>query len=231
MSSTKPSLVNGSSTPMLCGHCGKYSVFQTRGEGTQHGVVPWKNPIKALQEGIDGQTITTWRIQECTMCNQPTLVQEIVVSDFNEVGGEDIRTADVTVLYPKATSKTLPADLPIAIAKEYEAALQVQNISLNACAVLLRRTLEATFNHEKAQGKTLEQKVDNLLKSANIPSLLAGMAHLGRQIGNLGAHVDADEVTEEDVAVLLNFIDVIFLYFYTTPTKVVAFKEKLKKTP
>jgi Domain of unknown function (DUF4145) len=113
----------------------------------------------------------------------------------------------------------------------YKAALQVQNISLNACAVLLRRTLEAIFNHEKAEGKTLSEKVNHLLKSASIPPLLAEMAHLGRHIGNLGAHADAGEVTEEDVTVLLNFIDVTLVYLYTTPTKMLAVKERLKRTP
>jgi len=217
---------------MLCGHCGKHGVFQVRSEGTQHGEVLWKNPADAIQSGHDGQKITTWRVLECATCHQPTLVQELVDYTFDYEDGATIYAAETTVLYPKTSAKVLPADLPPKIAEEYKAALQVQHISLNACAVLLRRTLEAIFNYEKApQGKTLEQKVDYLLKSANIPPLLAEMAHLGRHIGNLGAHVDADEVTEEDVTVLLNFIEVIFVYFYTTPKKVLAFKEKLKKTP
>lgn len=129
MSSTKPSLTNGSSTPMLCGHCGRYSVFQIRGEGTQHGYARWKDPIKALQQGIDGQTIITWRILECTICNKPTLVQEVIISDFNDIGGEDIRDTDVTVLYPRTRTTIALTDLPPSIAKEYEIVLKVQNIS------------------------------------------------------------------------------------------------------
>lgn len=233
MANVKSSLVHGSSTPMLCGHCGRPSVFQPRSEGTQYGHTPWEDSRAAKAAGIDGQIITTWRVLECSTCHQPTLVQEVVAYSYNddEQGNPTIDAADTTVLYPRTATKAVPADLPPKIAEEYKAALQVQNISLNACAVLLRRTLEAIFNHEKAQGKTLEQKVDYLLKSANIPPLLAEMAHLGRHIGNLGAHVDANEVTEEDVTVLLNFIEVIFVYLYTTPTKVLAFKERLKKAP
>lgn len=218
---------------MICGHCGRQSVFQLRSEGTQYGHTPWEDSRDANRAGIDDQTITTWRVLECSTCHQPTLVQEVVEYIYNDdyQGNPMIDAADTTVLYPRAATKVVPADLPPKIAEEFKAALQVRNISLNACAVLFRRTLEAIFNHEKAQGKTLEQKVDYLLKSANIPPLLAEMAHLGRYIGNLGAHVDANEVTEEDVTVLLNFIEVIFVYLYTTPTRVLAFKERLKKAP
>jgi hypothetical protein len=157
-------------------------------------------------------------------------VQEFVDYIFEYEEGAVIYDANTTVLYPKAATKTVPADLPPTIAEEYAAAIQVQNISLNACAVLLRRTLEAICNHEKAGDGTLEEKVNRLLKSASIPRLLADMAHLGRHIGNVGAHAGKD-ATEEDVTVLLNFIDVIFLYLYTTPTKVMAFKEKMKTAP
>ncbi|GHO76470.1 hypothetical protein KSD_42410 [Ktedonobacter sp. SOSP1-85] len=216
---------------MVCGHCGKQSIFQLRGEGTQHNETLWKNSRDAQNAGVDFQIITTWRIFECSVCHQPTLVQEVVTYNHDGIYEPEVTDAETAVLYPKSIQKVVLSDLPPKIAEEYEAALQVQHISLNACAVLLRRTLEALFNHEKAQGKTLEQKVDYLLKSATIPQLLADMAHLGRHIGNLGAHVDANEVTEEDVTVLLNFIEVIFVYLYTTPTKVLAFKERLKKTP
>ncbi len=53
-----------SSKLMLCGYCGKQSIFQIRGEGTRHGVT-LLDPIRSYEEGIDGQTITTWKIMEC----------------------------------------------------------------------------------------------------------------------------------------------------------------------
>lgn len=230
MMKPKPFLANKSSTPMLCGHCGRHSVFTARSEGTQYGETLWKNSRSAQSAGIDGQIITTWRVLECSTCHRPTLVQEVVAYTHDCVDGPEITDADTAVLYPNAATKTALADLPPAIAAEYEAAIQVQDISLNACAVLLRRVLEAICNHEKAGGNTLEEKVNDLLKSASIPRLLADMAHLGRHIGNVGAHA-GQEATEEDVTVLLNFLDVIFLYLYTTPTKVIAFKERLKKAP
>jgi hypothetical protein len=221
-----------SSTPMLCGHCGKHSAFQVRGEGAQHGDVLW-DPYRAVTSGHDGQTITTWRVLECTVCNQPTLEQEVIEYNFqhDENPSAHIDAANVTVLYPRTTTKIALTALPPSIAKEYEVALKVQNISLNLCAVQLRRTLEAIFNHEKAEGKTLEQKVNYLLKSASIPPLLAEMAHLGRQIGNVGAHVDSNDVTEEDVIVLLDFTEVILVYLYAAPAQVTTVRERLKKTP
>ena len=228
---TKSSSANKSSTTMLCGYCGRHSVFTSRSEGTQYGEALWKNSRNAQQASIDFQIITTWRVLECSTCHQPTLVQEVIKYTHDCVDEPEITDAETAVLYPNTATKTALADLPLAIAAEYEAAIRVRDISLNACAVLLRRVLEAICNHEKAEGKSLSEKVSHLLKSASIPPLLAEMAHLGRHIGNVGAHADAGEVTEEDVAVLLNFIEVTLIYLYTTPTKVLAFKEKLKKTP
>ncbi len=76
------------------------------------------------------------------------------------------------------TTVTLHTMLPESIEKAYRAALKVQDIEPNACAVLARRTLEAIFIYEKAEGKTPMEKVNNLIKSDRIPPLLADMAHL-----------------------------------------------------
>jgi len=53
--------------------------------------------------------------------------------------------------------------------------------------------LEAICTQQGATGGSLYQQLDSLLKSASIPPLLADEAHLGRQIGNLGAHFGKGE--------------------------------------
>ncbi len=73
------------------------------------------------------------------------------------------------------------------------------------------------------------QKVDYLLKSASIPPLLADVAHLGRQIGNLGAHFDKQEVTEEDISAMLDFLEIILQYLYVVPAKVIEVKARLMR--
>jgi hypothetical protein len=49
-----------------CKHCGKTTVFEFRGEGTQNGAVVDDNYK-------DGQDITWWRIFECQACKMPIL--------------------------------------------------------------------------------------------------------------------------------------------------------------
>ena len=134
------------------------------------------------------------------------------------------------LLFHPVVRKSL-TNLPIDIQKEYEATLKVRNISSNACAVLARRTLEAIFTHENAEGRTLADKVNNLIKSDRIPPIVADMAHLGRQIGNLGAHFDKQEVTEADVTAMLGFLETILEYLYVLPAKVATVKARLSKTP
>ena len=74
------------------------------------------------------------------------------------------------------------------------------------------------------------EKINNLIKSDSIPPLLAEMAHLGRKIGNLGAHVTDDEVTDDDVATLLDFVEAILEYLYIAPQKIAVLKSRLDKT-
>jgi hypothetical protein len=137
----------------------------------------------------------------------------------------------ITILYPVSEERKRLTNLPEAIQKEYEVTLQVQNIAPHLCAVSARRTLEAIFTHEKAVGSNLNEKVNYLLQSKSIPSLLADVAHLGRKIGNLGAHFDEEEVTYQDVSVMLDFLETILEYLYVLPAKVAKVKARLSMTP
>jgi Domain of unknown function (DUF4145) len=136
--------------------------------------------------------------------------------------------AEKRVLYPAPNARL--SNLPVEIAKEYEATLKVQSISSNACAVLARRTLEAIFVNEGATSGMLSQKIESLIKSASIPPLLADIAHIGRRIGNIGAHFDIGEATDEDVAVMLDFLKIILEYLYVIPAKVASVKARLSET-
>ncbi len=96
---------------------------------------------------------------------------------------------------------------------------------------MARRTLEAIFTQENARGQTLADKINDLLKSKSIPPLLAEVAHLGRQIGNLGAHFDKEEVTEQDVSAMLEFLETILEYLYVLPAKVATVRARLTRNP
>lgn len=199
---------------ITCGHCGSKENCKVKTKYVQH----------FTSEDEYDHFVTTWCILECPACER-LILQQIYVESGWPVDEEEIK-----ILYPAARKRL--TGLPVEIAKEYEAALKIQRISPNACAALARRTLEAILTHENASGKTLEKKIDSLLGSARIPPLLADVAHLGRKIGNLGAHFEKGEaVTDEDVEIMLDFLETILEYLYALPDRVNYVKARLNKTP
>jgi len=216
--------MSGNEEIMLCGHCGKHAVF----------TVCAQNDVKpTFSDDYPGQEITIWRILLCSSCGEPTLERSWIEYKYERDIDFTALTipvaAEKKILYPGAKVAKPLTDIPAVIAKEYEATLRVRDVSSNACAVLARRTLEAIFTHEGAIGGSLYQKIDTLLKSTSIPPLLADVAHLGRHIGNLGAHFEKGEATEADVAIMLDFLETILEYLYVIPAKVTLVKSRLNQ--
>ena len=210
---------------MHCGHCGKLTIFEIRGEGNKDGA-------KIDYNYHDGQDITTWRILECQRCKKPTLEEVNTSYEFRYdgvYGSMEPTSFDLAILYPETRPPL--TNLPEPIEKNYKAAFKIQNIEPSACAVMIGRTLEAVCNYEKAPGRTLSDKLNNLVNSDRIPPTLAEMAHQLRQIRNLGAHDAVDEVREEDVPTIMDFLEAILEYLYVAPAKIAALQARLKKTP
>ena len=214
---------------MKCGHCNNEAVFYVRGEGTQ-------GDLKVIDtlDYVD-HILTIWRLLECSVCSRPTLEETDTTYEIDYVfdqGNIYPTLAKNIILYPGAkTTKAPLTNLPETIDRKYLAALKVQDIEPSACAVLVGRTLEAVSNYEKATGKTLSDKLNNLVSSDRIPKTLGEMAHQLRQIRNLGAHDAEDEVTEEDVPIILDFLEAILEYLYVAPAKIAAVQARLKRTP
>lgn len=204
---------------LLCGHCGNTTSFEERGNYYT------KEPILNDESKITWKT-TSWHLLECQTCSKPTLKEY----DFR-LDADDLPLPDLieTVLYP-------PADIPLTnlpqkIERAYTAALRVKNIEPNACAVLVGRTLEAACNHEQAQGRTLAQKLNYLAQNERIPNTLAEMARQLKELRNLGAHDAEDEVTEQDVPIILDFLEAILEYLYVAPAKIEAVRARLARLP
>jgi len=216
---------------MQCGHCGEHPAFLERGECRQHGDV-LVDPDKSGYQYEFWQKITTWRVLECTLCERPTLVQELVSYhfDFDDVEGRvrKVESAETVILYPQAPTRTILIDLPQTVEKAYRTALDVQT-SPNAFAVLAGRTLEAACNHEKAPGRDLASKLNHLANSGHIPQTLGEMAQQLRLLRNLGAHDAEDEVNQDDVPIILDFLEAILEYLYIAPAKINAVKARLAK--
>jgi hypothetical protein len=196
---------------MICRHCGNKTVFEKCGAYSYEYHLPSGYEVE----------VTEFVLLKCISCSMPTIQQHTLYAGL--LYREWPTVTDI--LYPSA--KTPLTNLPPIIENRYQAALKVRNIEPSACAVLIGRTLEAVCKHEKAEGKTLADKIDNLLRSNRIPKPLAEMAGQIRQIRNLGAHEAEDEVTEEDVPIILDFLEVILEYLYVAPAKIEALRTRL----
>lgn len=201
---------------MQCDHCGNRATFVIRAEYTD------------FRDAADGyhyteKAYTTWYIMQCQTCFRPTFLEssKIVNGDLNKT----IIGPFTAILYP-AERKPL-ADLPEAIEKKYKEALLVRNISPSSCAVLIRKILEAICEYENAHGRVLADKLRDLANSGRIPQPLADVATHLKQLGNLGAHFNEDEVTKDDVPIILDFVELLLEYLYVAPMKIEAVRRKL----
>lgn len=204
---------------MTCGHCGHKAVFELCGEYT--------NSHEEYREDVYSDERSpypeewyryTCQLFKCPHCSRPTL-KEISDSAYQD-------EPEHKIIYPVINELT---GLPKRIAKRYQIALKVQYIEPSAFAVQIGRTLEAVCNYEKMPGQSLGRKLSNLVREERIPPTLAQMAQQLTKLRNLGAHDDQqDDVTEEDVPIMRDFVEAILEYLYVAPAKIARVQARLK---
>ncbi len=201
---------------MSCDHCGSRATFIIRAEYTDFADAPPSGPEKAF---------TKWYIMQCQECLRPTFAQSFTVVDSTLK--KFIWGPKTDILYP--AGKTPLTDLPEVVEKKYAEALKVSTISPSSCAVLVRKTLEAICRFENASGRVLADKLRYLADTERIPRTLADVALHLKQLGNLGAHFDEDEVTKEDVPIILDFVELLLEYLYVAPARIETVRKRLNK--
>jgi hypothetical protein len=71
------------------------------------------------------------------------------------------------------------------------------------------------------------QKLNDLAVSGRMPQTLAQMGQQLRVIRNMGAHDAEDEVTADDIPIILDLIEAILEYLYVAPAKIAAAQNRL----
>ncbi len=198
-----------------CGHCGDMTSCNVKAS--------YRYFVKS-EDNFKYDATHTWFLLQCSLCLRPVLVEYIDC-------GSEVEN-DTILLFPVERSlKEYASSIPMSVRKAYLAALKVQKIESNAFAVLVGRTLEVVCKHEKAKGKVLAEKIMDLANSGRIPKILADMAIQLRQLRNLGAHADEDEVNSEDVQSIREFVDAILEYLYVAPAKIAHLQARLDGKP
>src|SRR6266851_7330325 len=188
---TEVSVTSVKTTVRRCPHCENARKWSLLGTFDEESCV----------EEEDVTFYRTWRLLQCPAC------EKAILEEITYLEGD--AEPDEKILYPsaKASPAITPSiihseisdEVPLEIVSEYESALKMRDTP-PACALYIRRTLEVICRQQGVQGDTLVKKIEALGKSDAIPKQLADMAHLTRNLSNLGAHADPkDKVTKRDV--------------------------------
>ncbi|QDU17477.1 hypothetical protein CA11_53190 [Gimesia maris] len=196
---------------LICGHCGNSSPMNIVAKWTQH--LP-NQKTKHLFSPLNGCHYETLI---CMTCEKPT---------FRSVVYDD-RDKRIEIYYPKSVE--ISFGLPEVIHRAYEAARKARNVDANAFAVMLGRLLELVCKDQKAEGKNLFQKLNDLSEKGTIPDKLSKIAQGLREHRNIGAHAELGELTEEDAPLLEKLTHAILEYVYTAPALAIQAEKQLAK--
>lgn len=139
------------------------------------------------------------------------------------------------LVYPhKATRPHAPAEVPAALAEDFNEACLVVGDSPKASAALSRRCLQAMLHSQGFTQRDLAKAIDAALDSKTLPSALAENLDAIRNIGNFAAHPIKDtnsgaivEVEEHEADWNLDVLEGLFDFYYVQPIKAAARKASL----
>jgi hypothetical protein len=147
---------------------------------------------------------------------------------YENLGDEtcDNRFSTCDLVYPK--NPFLPIVIPRQIASAYAEASRVREISPNAFAVLIRRSLEILCNERGLPNGTLAHRLKLLSDRGEVPPTLSQATDLLRLIGNIGAHGSEKSVHPLHVRAIDDFFIALLEYLYVAPKKIADFQNRLK---
>jgi hypothetical protein len=127
------------------------------------------------------------------------------------------------VVWPLQYVRSIPAEVPDDIARDYQEASATLNISPKASAALSRRCLQAVLrNAAKAMQHNLVDQIKHVRPS--LPSYISDNVDAIRNIGNFAAHPIKDTASNQIVDVEpgeaewnLDVLDMLFDFYYVQP--------------
>ncbi len=198
---------------LKCAYCGNNTV---------HAMTYREDFSEVIDETMEGDPIwdDCWlAILKCTTCGKPSV--------YRDEWDDKNKKWTTGLVYP--TQISAPKEVPVKIREAFDEAISVIQRSPSLCAVGIRKCLEGICENEKAEGHTLEQKINYLGTSGILPKTLFDMMNTSRIFGNIGAHFRNSNVTLDDLQTLIEFINAIFVYIYVAPARLESVKNTLDK--
>ncbi len=190
---------------VACRHCFNFSKMEIIGTVTDT-IDHWDDPHG---QGVD--FYNCYEHLKCPRCKKIN-IRQYEWDDLQEA--QDDIEVEFEYLYPIGN---VPAGLPEAIVKAYNAAEQVKSIDVNAYATLLRRLLEMICHDRSAKPATLAQMLQELADKGEMPQNLVKVATGLRNFGNIGAHAGSGDLSEEEIPIVKALTNAILEYVYSAP--------------
>lgn len=141
------------------------------------------------------------------------------------------------MVYPKATARPLPPEVPDPYAADFREAALVLADSPKASAAISRRLLQHIIREQAGiRGRDLNDEIDRLLDSKQLPSHLAESVDAIRNVGNFAAHPTKSTNTSEIIDVepgeaewLLDALEGLTDFYFVQPARTKARREALNK--
>ena len=131
------------------------------------------------------------------------------------------------LLWPRrAYREACPKEVPPEIAEDYDEACLVIDDSPTAAGALGRRCMELVLEQAGgAKGRTLADKIDDVIAKEKAPAWVIYDLHTVRKLGNFAAHASEDvtgriiRVDSEEAQWTLNVLQTLFDFYYVMPAK------------
>ncbi|MEO8910114.1 MAG: DUF4145 domain-containing protein [Gemmatimonadaceae bacterium] len=218
----KPVPTNHYSVKAHCPDCGAHSIFDYRQSDREFGYIMQDG--RHRYEGIPFLRVH-WRMLRCSNCGRAGLAK------FHENNGPPVIFES---FHPRALEVArLPAGIPDGIEREYrEAELCASVEAWRAASALLRSALEKTLKANSYTKGTLQAKIDEAARDGVITGARKQKAHEDvRVLGNEVVHDDYREVTEEEVASALHYVQRVLEDLYDDRPTVEALLNAVGRIP
>lgn len=195
-----PTLARGSSSrkpnSFDCPHCGAFAYHQ---KGPvywfQGGATKKRDGLTVTASASEGRQLSHFQFRKCVSCGKFSIWQE------------------KTLVHPSKASGPNPHEkMPDDVKRDFEEARHVVDDSPRSAAALLRLAIQRMVeNHLEAEGRTLYDKIGDLVEKGRIDSQIQKALDSVRVIGNNSVHpgeMDMDDDRETAIALfkLINAI-------------------------
>src|SRR5687768_15976466 len=158
--------------PMRCPHCG--TEFDDK----------WRqDSLSSTNEAPLRDEVGTWAVTSSVCSKCQGVVIDLLRAPSDAQSPERFRG------WPPLTKRPVPPGVPDRLAQDFQEAAIVLPASPKASAALSRRCLEGLLRFQSgSETKHLNEAIDKLLATRNLPTHIAEAVDAVRHIGNFAAH-------------------------------------------